>query len=333
MSPTCQNRFQGLESYSDDEENSTVVESSFEDDAGALDCSEDEGDTNSDVEHGLDVPHRNPAVEVTPIPKARWADMSDDENIVQCNNYEQSEVASATAVCRVATKASWADLVDDCDEDSSAQCNVSTPNPIVPSVSDESLWQRRRVDPYDGRSYTYEEISDYYAGRYNQVAIDKYWTYKCKVEESHGTNFSVRGVVGSSGYATQAGTKGKWAKTNAVKHQCQFIIGIEEDAAFQVVKKICSNTKRIAERTDAKLRLRGRGSRFLEGKERLESTDDLMLCVTCCNKWGFDEACGLVRDLLDGDIYNKYKMHCRRNGEQVPDLSIQVHEGPRDGSR
>merc|ERR1712070_1284043 len=94
------------------------------------------------------------------------------------------------------------------------------------------------------------------------------------------------------------------------KAQCQYIIGIEDDSKFRVVKQIIgpagSNMKQIAQQTDARLRLRGRGSKFLEGPEQQESTDDLMLCVSCQDKAGFDEAHRLVSELLN-DIYGHYK--------------------------
>merc|ERR1719261_1882561 len=76
------------------------------------------------------------------------------------------------------------------------------------------------------------------------------------------------------------------------KLQCQFIIGIEEDPKFKVVKRIIgiggSNMKRIAESTGAKLRLRGRGSGFLEGPRQQESSDELMLCISSQDKVGFE---------------------------------------------
>merc|ERR1719424_1194232 len=61
------------------------------------------------------------------------------------------------------------------------------------------------------------------------------------------------------GYGKSAGkglSKGSDGKT-----QCQFVIGIEEDSKFHVVKRIIgaggANMKNIAEETGAKLRLRG----------------------------------------------------------------------------
>lgn len=128
-------------------------------------------------------------------------------------------------------------------------------------------------------------------------------------------------------------TKGL-GKGGSTKLQCQFIIGIEEDSKFQVVRRIIGwgNMKRIAEQSGAKMRLRGRGSKFLEGPEHKESKDDLMLCVSSQDRWGFDEARRLVSELLL-EIYGNYEAFCRRHGKKVPHLRIEIHDGYREGSR
>lgn len=118
--------------------------------------------------------------------------------------------------------------------------------------------------------------------------------------------------------------------------QCQFTIGIEEEPSFKVMRKILGprgqNMKHIAEETGAKLRLRGRGSGFLEGPDEQESTDPLMLCVSAPDVAAYEVAHGLVSDLLE-DIYEEYRMHCRKAGRTVPNLSLNVHEGYRQGRR
>jgi len=120
------------------------------------------------------------------------------------------------------------------------------------------------------------------------------------------------------------------------KMQCQFIIGIEEEPKFKVMRQIIgsggANMKRIALSTDAKLRLRGRGSGFLEGPHNQESTDDLMLCLSSQDAVGYKHAKKLVTELLR-DIYNNYDKFCSKAGQNPPGLSIQLHEGYREGSR
>ncbi|CAJ1423565.1 unnamed protein product, partial [Effrenium voratum] len=108
------------------------------------------------------------------------------------------------------------------------------------------------------------------------------------------------------------------------RYQCQFLVGIE-DPEFQVVGRILgrggANMKRIAGKTNAKMRLRGRGSGFKEADlDGQESTDPLMLCVSAPDADSYREAAEEVRSLL----LQVYKAASR---DVAP---LQVHEGPRD---
>jgi hypothetical protein len=122
------------------------------------------------------------------------------------------------------------------------------------------------------------------------------------------------------------------------KPQCQFFIGIEEEPKFKVTRKILGphgqHMKAIAEASGAKLRLRGRGSGFLEGPEQLESRDELMLCVSAPDRACHEHAVHLVTELMES-VYQQYRSHCHRvaGDEEVPALAVRMHEGPRPGSR
>lgn len=122
------------------------------------------------------------------------------------------------------------------------------------------------------------------------------------------------------------------------KTQCQFIIGIEEESKFRVVRRILGkagqNMKHIAEDTGAKLRLLGRGSGYLEGPEgkKQESADPLMLCISAPDRASYEQAKKLAGDLLE-NIYDEYRQHCKTAGQIAPNLRIDVHEGYRQGSR
>mmetsp|Transcript_38448 Transcript_38448/g.102315 ORF Transcript_38448/g.102315 Transcript_38448/m.102315 type:complete len:249 (-) Transcript_38448:97-843(-) len=117
------------------------------------------------------------------------------------------------------------------------------------------------------------------------------------------------------------------------KLQCQFLIGIEDDADFGVKGRLLGKAGKhmkdvVAEAGEGtKLRLRGRGSGFFEGPRRIESSDPLMLCVSAPSIEAYDEAKRLVCELLEG-IYADYR-------EVVPHstVKLQVHEGPREGRR
>ncbi|KAF4733398.1 hypothetical protein FOZ62_002624, partial [Perkinsus olseni] len=75
------------------------------------------------------------------------------------------------------------------------------------------------------------------------------------------------------------------------KFTCRFDIGIENDKEFQVARRIIgnkgANMKRIVGLSNAKLRLRGQGSGYLEGAVRQESPDPLHLCISCINRDGY----------------------------------------------
>jgi len=119
------------------------------------------------------------------------------------------------------------------------------------------------------------------------------------------------------------------------KQLCQFYIGIEDEPKFQVKFKVLGprgkNVKDIVEATGAKLRLRGRGSGFLEGDDRRESTDELMLCVSAPEE-GYQEAVRLVTELLL-KIYEQHRAFCRKSGAPASQHEVQMHVGPRMGSR
>lgn len=120
------------------------------------------------------------------------------------------------------------------------------------------------------------------------------------------------------------------------KSQCQFVIGIEEEAKFRVARRILgsagANVKAIAEQTGAKLRLRGRGSKFLEGPEQEESRDPLMLCLSVPNRSGYETARQIVWELLER-VYAEYDDFLVKHHQKPLHLSPQMHEGPREGSR
>lgn len=112
--------------------------------------------------------------------------------------------------------------------------------------------------------------------------------------------------------------RGRW--------QCQFLVGIEADG-FGVVGRLLgrrgANMKRIAAETQAKMRLRGRGSGFKELDLGAESTDPLMLCLSAPDADSYRSAALKVHELLE-TIYLAYEF----TGKDPP--AVRVHEGPRE---
>lgn len=118
------------------------------------------------------------------------------------------------------------------------------------------------------------------------------------------------------------------AGTGGGKYLCRVKVGIEEDVAFQVCRRIIGpggeNMKRIIETVGngaVKIRLRGRGSKYLEGPEHKESNDDLMLCVSATNRRSFEKASGLVEALI-GAVQQDYVAFCQARRWPVPTLTV-----------
>merc|ERR1712060_368537 len=142
----------------------------------------------------------------------------------------------------------------------------------------------------------------------------------CKRDQLHGQREASMG-----GRKAASGTK----------LQCQFVIGIEEDSKFRVVRRVLgpagAHMKRINLETGAKLRLRGRGSKFLEGPEQQESQDPLMLCVSAPDRDAYERTVDLVREVLEG-VYREYNEFCAKTGQSARDLAVALHHGARDGA-
>ncbi|KAF4658714.1 hypothetical protein FOL47_007869 [Perkinsus chesapeaki] len=103
------------------------------------------------------------------------------------------------------------------------------------------------------------------------------------------------------------------------KYTCRFDIGIENDKDFQVARRIIgqkgSNMKKIVNVSNAKLRLRGQGSGYLEGAGRTESPDPLHLCISCLTRDGYDKAVAETASLLK-KIYSDWR-----------DFNVKKHRG------
>lgn len=89
--------------------------------------------------------------------------------------------------------------------------------------------------------------------------------------------------------------------------------------------------KEIAQGTGAKLRLRGRGSKFLEGPEQQESSDPLMLCVSAPDPASYEKTKRHISSLLE-DIYAQFRDFQQTEGCKATTPRLNLHEGPRPGS-
>ena len=111
------------------------------------------------------------------------------------------------------------------------------------------------------------------------------------------------------------------------KYTARFEIGIENEKEFQVARRLIGvkgqHMKHINKETEAKLRLRGKGSGYLEGVTKQESPEPLHLCVSCGSQEGYRRAVTMVSELLES-IYEDYRKFCKNKNLQVP-TSEQLH--------
>lgn len=81
---------------------------------------------------------------------------------------------------------------------------------------------------------------------------------------------------------------------------------------------------------DAKLRLRGKGSGFVERDTQEESHEPLQLCISCPREDGYEIARRSAEDLLLG-IYEEYDRWCADRGlsDRAPQIKVseKVHHG------
>ena len=115
--------------------------------------------------------------------------------------------------------------------------------------------------------------------------------------------------------------------TSSSKLTARFDVIIENDEEFQVARRIIGakgiNMKTIVEKCCkgfngpahdiVKLRLRGRGSGFKEGPERLESNDRLHICISSKYPDRLQIAVGEVEKLMDA-VYEEYDNYKRVKG-------------------
>ncbi len=116
------------------------------------------------------------------------------------------------------------------------------------------------------------------------------------------------------------------------KYTARFEIGVENEKDFQVARRLIGvkgqNMKHINKTTEAKLRLRGKGSGYLEGVSKQESPEPLHLCVSCVSHEGYKRAVTMVQELLES-IYEDYRKFCRNKNLPVPvNLRVSMRELP-----
>lgn len=141
---------------------------------------------------------------------------------------------------------------------------------------------------------------------------------------------NTRGKAQSCG---ENNTDSRYSHRDFTKFLCRFPIGIPADVqgGFRVARRLFGaggvNMKRIASESGAKLRLRGQGSGFLEGPERKELDEPLVLSVSVEDRTGYRKAIELITELLE-DVYCMYREHCMRQRLSQSQVSVRIEEHP-----
>lgn len=125
-----------------------------------------------------------------------------------------------------------------------------------------------------------------------------------------------------------------WASSRPFggKLLCFFRVGIEEDSSFKVCRRLIGNGGEhmkhvVAEAGNGvKLRLRGRGSKFLEGQAQEEAEEPLMLCISAEDQKSFEIAATLTEDLLT-QIHEDYRVFCQSRRLLIPELHVRREAG------
>lgn len=255
----------------------------------------------------------------------------------------------------------WADMMDDLDEEVVATCQEDSPWQSAGSQFDTLSQQASRVHDHN-TTPSFSSSHSCHSGLSTDAPVDSAysaqewetigeasgrWRQVLQTErgiDNGGKNGLIKGLTNRAGKAkgfgkgsTKGGRKCGNGKSNGKgsKCQCQFTIGIEEEKSFRVCNKLLGpggqHVKAIAEATGAKLRLRGRGSRFLEEPDWVESPDPLMLCLSVPDATKYAEAKRLTEELLE-DVYKQFRRFRAVKGLTPQRVFLDVHEGPREGS-
>jgi len=109
-----------------------------------------------------------------------------------------------------------------------------------------------------------------------------------------------------------------WAKKAALR----FEVGVPQEDSFNVMRRLLvpagGEIKVISEQTGAKLCVRGLGSAHLEGLERMEAQEPLMICIASPAP-GADEDVSLATALVEElvlSLQDQYSSHCRKRDER-----------------
>lgn len=177
------------------------------------------------------------------------------------------------------------------------------------------------VKPLESQPSSFEVQLDSF-----RAAVEMYWFLSVLREES-GTNFSFCFPEAPSAPSSSSQVP---VPKSASKLTARFFILAEKVEGFDLAKKIIGvggkNMKAILKACErafpgkqqgggTKLRLRGRGSNYLEGPLKRECDEQLHLCVSATKEEAFNQVCRAVEALIAG-VAKQYASHC--HSKQLP---------------
>lgn len=146
-------------------------------------------------------------------------------------------------------------------------------------------------------------------------------------ETEKGAGSSAPASVQSPSSASLATTPSQNASNVLKKYTARYEIQIPPDNQFQIARRIIGtrgiNMKRIFKLTQSKLRLRGKGSGYLEGYNKQEADEPLHLCISSTNSEQYINARKLVERLLL-KIYQEYDDFLLSNNNNHKTLNLQL---------
>mmetsp|Transcript_25209 Transcript_25209/g.66069 ORF Transcript_25209/g.66069 Transcript_25209/m.66069 type:complete len:412 (-) Transcript_25209:227-1462(-) len=276
--------------------------------------------------------------------RPRWASLASDSSENETEFGEAQRLLEPQA--SGANRARWADLESE-DEDGEISEVASSKCWEYPSVQKKTVVDNL-VSEGTSASKTAWETSAFSSAAWQTSTVPQSKKYS-KKHVSEGSwplgcaqqwprNTSWKGQRKEREFRAEGSTAGLGVHNThgSEKWQCQFIVGIEEEPKFKVTRKVLgsagANMKDIASRSGAKLRLRGQGSKFLEGPNQEESKDPLMLCISATGQKSYQIVTDLVTELMER-VYSEYREFCAKHRWPVPTLRVRMHEGPRSGAR
>jgi len=250
----------------------------------------------------------NGEVPTDPPPLCLWARLPQETETIE--QVAPSSTASLKANRSPEPRATWADLSDSCDEP-----DLEEASPTCSAGNTEQKLPPSKTSPLTTSQWSPTTVCTVPAAA---------------AQRERALEFTTR-----------------WRALAPRERQHQFYIAILDEAhlkEYEVPRRIRQACSSIYKEGQVMVRLRGRGSGFLEVKWRgrqWESTDPLMVCLSGRVPYDFEaywEAFYQMAKFLEEEVYTEYnrllvKVHRTRRSQEIHLDDDWVHAGRRQGGR